>query len=350
MTNILKLPNRRYILHEVIGQGGMGIVHRATDRLTGEIVALKQVHLTTENRAFLSGTTSATENDLRLALAQEFQFMAGLRHPYIISVLDYGFGPDQQPFFTMPYLDKAETIIEAGARLGTADKLQLLRQLLQALAYLHQRGIIHRDLKPSNVLVSAGNARVLDFGLSKRQDEIHASRVGSLFYMAPEVLDLKEAAIASDLYAVGVIAYELFAGCHPFDTTRPRFVERVINQPPDLQRLMVEQPLGQVIGKLLAKSPEDRYPNAKSCLKVLAITLNEDRSLEDEAIRESYLKAANFVGREAELNQLKTALSETRQGLGTLWLIGSESGVGKSLLVEELRIHALVDGWQVLTG
>ncbi|MEM7028915.1 MAG: protein kinase family protein, partial [Chloroflexota bacterium] len=109
----LKSPNPRYILHGTIGQGGMGIVHRATDRLTGEIIALKQVYFSKERLAHLSQQTSMTERDLRIALAQEFQIVASMRHPHIISVLDYGFGLDQQPYFTMAYLSKSETFLEA---------------------------------------------------------------------------------------------------------------------------------------------------------------------------------------------------------------------------------------------
>ncbi|MEM7348837.1 MAG: protein kinase, partial [Chloroflexota bacterium] len=210
-------PNSRYLLHELLGQGGMGIVHRATDRLTGEDVAIKQVHIPAEQLQFTTRISSNTDKNLRLALAQEFQILAGLRHPYIITVLDYGFDAEQLPFFTMPYLPNAQTILDIGAGLTISNKIDLLRQMLQALAYLHRRGIIHRDLKPSNVLATDGTVQVLDFGLSISQGANIASRGGTLHYMAPELLDKAEASEASDLYAAGVIAYEMFTGRHPFD-------------------------------------------------------------------------------------------------------------------------------------
>ncbi|MCA9999124.1 MAG: serine/threonine protein kinase, partial [Anaerolineales bacterium] len=208
--------NGRYHLQEKLGQGGMGIVHRATDRLTGEIVALKQVFLPVEQIMFASRPIAQTNHELRLALAHEFQTLAGLRHPNIISVLDYGFDENKQPFFTMTYLENAQTILAAANGRSVSQKADLLIQILQALAYLHRRGILHRDLKPDNVLVVGNTVRVLDFGLAVTKEQATES-VGSWLYMAPEVLLGQPASEASDLYAAGVLAYRLFANDHPFN-------------------------------------------------------------------------------------------------------------------------------------
>ncbi|MEM7028917.1 MAG: tetratricopeptide repeat protein [Chloroflexota bacterium] len=345
-----KSPNPRYILHESIGQGGMGVVHRATDRLTGEIVALKQVHLSKRKLAVLSQMGTTTQRNLHIALAQEFQIVAGMRHPNIISVLDYGFGPNRQPYFTMTYLPDAQPFLEAAEGLDETGKLKLVRQLLQALAYLHRRGIIHRDLKPSNILVSDQSVQVLDFGLSVSQNTGLTSAGGTLFYMAPELLDTEAASFASDLYAVGVIAYQLFIGRHPFDVTSPEFAKRVREFEPDLVPFGVSNPLSEIVGKLLAKQPADRYSNAEACLTDVRAVLGETNPVENVAIRESYLQAATFVGRRTERAQLEAVLSEVQTGNGQCLLIGGESGVGKSRLVEELRAHALVSGWIVMMG
>ncbi|MEM7113989.1 MAG: hypothetical protein AAF614_16260 [Chloroflexota bacterium] len=106
--------NGRYHLHEPLGQGGMGIVHRATDRLTGEIVTLKQVLLPVSQLFFASHPAAETSQGLRLTLANEFQTLASMRHPHIISVLDYGFDEQRCPFFTMDYLENAQNILAAG--------------------------------------------------------------------------------------------------------------------------------------------------------------------------------------------------------------------------------------------
>src|SRR5687767_12284436 len=138
----------------------MGAVYQATDRLSGQAVALKRV-LTDGSQGKTAG------NALRLALAREFQVLASLRHPNVISVLDYGFDSTRQPYFTMALLDKPRTIYDAARGQSLEVRVRLLIQLLQALVYLHRRGIVHRDLKPDNALVLPdGQLKVLDFGLA----------------------------------------------------------------------------------------------------------------------------------------------------------------------------------------
>ena len=332
----------RYILHEQLGTGSQGAVYRATDRLTGQAVALKRV------TAPLERVDAAAEDDLRLTLANEFQTLASLHHPHVISVLDYGFDAHRQPYFTMEYLHDAQTILQAGAGKPAAARVELLIQVLEVLVYLHRQGVLHRDLKPSNVLVVDGFARVTDFGLSVPRDEARGA-VGTFAYLAPEVLVGKQATEPSDLYAVGIIAYEIFAGRHPFDLTNlSRFIDATLNASPDLSALGVDQALAEVIGRLLAKEPRSRYPNAEACIAALCQAAGRELPRESSAIRESFLQAAKFVGRQAELARLTTALDGTLAGRGSAWLVGGESGVGKSRLLDELRIRALVRGAQVL--
>jgi len=144
----------RYILHEELGTGSHGAVYRATDRLTGQMVALKRV------TAPLGQFEAAAEDDLRLTLANEFQMLASLHHPHIIGVLDYGFDAQRQPYFTMEYLHDAQTILQAGAGKPVAAQVELLIQVLEVLVYLHRQGVLPRDLKQSNLLVVDVEARV----------------------------------------------------------------------------------------------------------------------------------------------------------------------------------------------
>ena len=111
MNNIV---DKRYQLLYALGAGGMGVVYRAQDRLTGEQVALKQVLLAPQELAFNTRSALDDTNSLLLALAQEFRLLASLRHPNIISVLDYGFDAKQQPYFTMELLSMPQTLLQAG--------------------------------------------------------------------------------------------------------------------------------------------------------------------------------------------------------------------------------------------
>lgn len=471
--------NNRYELLEKLGEGGMGAVYRAADRLTGQTVALKQVTALTENRSF---STSSDSIDFRLALAQEFKVLASLRHPHIISVLDYGFDDQRQPFVTMELLEEAQTFLQAGEEQDLDVQIDLLIHLLQALAYLHRRGILHRDLKPGNVLVTGeGELKVLDFGLAVEPEQ--AKEVaGTLSYMAPEILSGHSASSASDLYSVGVMAYELLAGRHPFHTgsptqllinilknqpdlsplqslsisrsrllrsseaptvpkmrrpnvddvpdqtvIEPQFddldktvigpelgdldLDKTVIGPPDLDKTIIKElsddldktvigspldaseeahqqklndrteydpsggqerrstittaefevvfadkhalgipTLDAIVDKLLAKHPQMRYQDAYDVIAELCAALERAIPEESQAIRESFLQAAKFIGRDEELKVLEVALKAALEGKGSAWLIAGESGVGKSRLLDELRALALVQGVLVLRG
>ncbi|MEM8857728.1 MAG: tetratricopeptide repeat protein [Chloroflexota bacterium] len=330
-----QIINGRYILHEEIGRGKMGVVYRATDRLFNKTIALKKVQ--TQEPAY--------DIAFRLALANEFQILAGLRHPNIISVLDYGFDGEKQPFFTMSYIPNGQTILEAGKDQPFKLKADLIHQLVQAMAYLHRRGVLHCDLKPDNVLVVDGVVKVLDFGLSDSSQLGAGGSAGTPLYMAPENFDQGIFLPASDLFAVGVLAYELLVNIHPFAPYDFKFLDRVLEEEPDLE--LVDFRIRSFISNLLQKNPQSRPQNATSALTLLADSISQELPMETAAIRESYLQAAKFIGREAELNQLTEALGQKQNGV---WLVGGESGVGKSRLLNELRTRALVDGWQVLTG
>ncbi|MCI0709033.1 MAG: serine/threonine protein kinase, partial [Chloroflexi bacterium] len=196
--------DNRYVILEELGRGGMGVVYRAHDRLTRQEVALKQV---LSDAADLEFNSKSDNIDHRLALAQEFKTLAGLRHPYIVSVLDYGFDEAHQPYFTMRLLENPRPLVKAARDLTQEGVINLVLQLLQALDYLHRRGIIHRDLKPGNVQVENNEVlRLLDFGLAMDSKQARAA-AGTIPYMAPEVIQGEQATPASDLFAVGVMLY-----------------------------------------------------------------------------------------------------------------------------------------------
>src|SRR5215213_9668441 len=335
---------QRYEMLDLLGTSGMGSVYRAYDRLSGQTVALKRVAV--------APRPAADTSSLLLALAQEFRLLASLRHPHIISMFDYGFDSARQPYFTMELLDQPQTLLDIGRAQPMAFQIDLLVQALQALTYLHRRGILHHDLKPENMLVSNGQVRLLDFGLSITLDQSQRADIsGTLLYLPPEVLDGAPFTAAGDLYAIGVIAYQLLAGHHPFAADNADdFFDKVLTAAPDLIALAAPPELAAVIGRLLFKEPGARYPSAEATIAALRQAAGLPSVPESAEIRESFLQAAGFVGREVEVAQLRAALGRALAGQSSAWLVGGESGVGKSRLLEELRTEALVAGALVVRG
>ncbi len=222
--------------------------------------------------------------------------------------------------------------------------------MLLALTYLHRRGVIHRDLKPSNVLVDRGQVKVVDFGISELRERVTREEgiTGTLAYMAPELLNGGLASEASDLYAFGVLAYELWVGRHPFAVRSFGDLSRAQHQ--KLATEGVDPRLVPVLEGLLAADPAQRFRDAHQVARRLSQVLGLPPSAETIAIRNSFLHAATLVGRTAELKQLSQHLQQAMVGHGQTVLVAGESGVGKSRLLEELRSLALVKGAVVLTG
>ncbi|MEM7802034.1 MAG: serine/threonine-protein kinase, partial [Chloroflexota bacterium] len=237
----------RYELIEKVGHGGMGAVYLALDRLSGAQVALKQVSLEEVSKLELTSDSLPDVDKLRLSLTREFQILAGLRHPNIISVLDYGFEVDDRPFYTMTYVEDGLDLMLAAEGKALAGKIDLIKQLLQALIYLHRHGVLHRDLKPANVLVSQNQLFVLDFGLSSPMGA-QLEQAGTPLYMAPELVDGVAASEASDLFTVGELFYQLTTGRHPFEPFDLHFYDRLLDAEPSWDD--IPDPLQPVLARL----------------------------------------------------------------------------------------------------
>jgi tetratricopeptide (TPR) repeat protein len=337
----------RYQLINKLGHGGMGDVYRVLDRVTGRIVTLKRLRVQ-------AGTPDAGRDSRedRLTLANEFRLLAALRHPNIVSVLAYGFDEERQPYFTTDLEEAARTITEAGFNQPLALQVELLAQALRAIAYLHRHGIIHRDLKPENILVVRDQVKVLDFGLSIHAAESElATRAGTLRYMAPEVLRGDAPSERCDLYAFGLVAFEMLTGAYPSEGRYAGAVFQGVTgtrMPAGFE--VLDARLRPILHRLLAKRPEDRYADATDVIAALSVALNLPLADETVMTRESFLQSAPLVGRDAELAELTRAVRGALDGKGAARLVAGESGVGKSRLLDELRIQALVEGVLVVRG
>lgn len=339
--------SNRYRTLNVLGQGGMGVVYRALDRLTGEHIALKCVTIDPTDLAF---ATQSDSFDYRVAIAQEFRVLSRLRHPNIISVLDYGFTKQNQPYFTMELLEGAVPISAYAKDQPRRVQIDLIVQVLHALSYLHRNGIVHRDLKPDNIVVINGRVKVLDFGLAVSQENLRDDEnpVGTIAYIAPEVLQGRPASPASDLYTLGIIACEIFSGKHPLKgKTNNDTIQNVLFMMPDVDGLDIHDQIKAPLFHLVSKDPTERHYSAA---ELIQLYMRNTHQPELPEIRESLIKNAQLVGRGKERQQLSDALQNVlkRQVLGSAWLIAGESGVGKSRLMEEIRTEALVAGARVV--
>ena len=221
----LVLGDGRYRLDQLIGSGGMATVWRATDRRLSRVVAVKLI-----SEALADDPTYAER------FAREARTAAGLSHPNLVQVYDYG-ADERHPFLVMEYVDGGTLAerLERGPVRGV-EAVAVAGDLLAALACIHSAGILHRDVKPANVLLSSdGRARITDFGIAHPEDSTRLTQtghlVGTLRYLAPEVIDGQPASRQSDLYALGVVLRDL-AGGEP-DATTDALVARLTDGAPD---------------------------------------------------------------------------------------------------------------------
>lgn len=286
----------------------------------------------------------------RLAIAHEFEVLAGLRHPHIIRVLDYGFDAQGSSFFTMELIRDAQHFEAACQSEPVAVKVRYLIQAFEALAYLHRRGIIHRDLKHSNVLVSGGRVKVLDFGLSlfnQEARELGGVIAGTSGFIAPELLVRRAPSPASDIYALGVMACEVLFGVKSSAELESDEVTAAVEadaEAPTLRRLR------GVVRRLIKAVPGERTHDARQAIDELSEALGQAPPDEERDIRECVLQSAPFVGRQAQLARLTDLFDDAQAGQGGACLVIGESGVGKSRLLRELRTQVLVRGGGVVFG
>jgi hypothetical protein len=253
----LKLGDR-YRLDQRIGAGGMGEVWRAFDEVLGRVVAVK---------AMLPEV--ALEPAFARRFVAEAQAMASVNHPAVASIHDYGrSGP--VTFLVMEFIE-GESLSQVLARGGgpaPARTMQLIAQAAEGLQAVHERGIVHRDIKPANLMIRADGALLItDFGISRAEDAtqltVSGAVLGTPTYISPEQVLGRPATALSDVYSLGLAAYECLAGQRPFAGENPYAIalQRVRSGPPalrgDLPRAVVE-----VVERAIALDPADRWPSA----------------------------------------------------------------------------------------
>lgn len=345
--------NNRYLIQAELGRGGMGVVFRAHDTLLERDVAVKVLW------------SSGLGSQGRARLLREAQAAARLNHPNIINIFDAG-DTEGLSYIVMELLDgeslfdhKPETMEET---------LRIIGQICEALEHAHEHSIIHRDLKPENVIVtSQGIAKLTDFGLSRSltaRISQEGGIVGTVYYLAPEQALRQDVDSRADLYALGVMAYEMVTGRLPFTADDPLgVISQHLNAPvvpPSTYNSNIPPALEALILRLMSKNPDDRPESAASVRAAL------DRIYEEPQEYDTTLLAAlspldrlvrgRLVGRKKEFHQIKAMWREIlrehngKNGPENVLIISGEPGIGKTPLIKEVRSLAQVSGAVTLMG
>jgi serine/threonine protein kinase len=244
-----------YKILEKLGEGGMGVVYKADDTKLKRLVALK----------FLSRGLEAHEPE-RARFLQEAQAAATLNHPNICTIHEISEYEDQ-PFIVMEYVD-GKTLRQMAPIQKMQDALGYAIQIGEALQEAHSRGVVHRDVKTANIMVNTKNQiKVMDFGLAKLKGSLKltktSSTVGTLAYMAPEQIQGGEVDARSDIFAFGVVLYEMLTGRLPFHAVyEAALMYSILNESPEpIQKYRpdLSSELLHILNRALEKDPEDRY-------------------------------------------------------------------------------------------
>lgn len=343
----------KYRIRRLIGKGGMSQVYLAHQENLKRDVALK-----------IAPPPVIEQTELREALVNEAFKAAQLSHPNIVTVYDYGQIEYGHLFLAMEYLDGkslAELIVRTGP-LHYTRAIYIASQICDAVSYVHKKGLVHRDLKPGNIVVTSttGNLdhiKLLDFGLTTARRTLlerlglFRLKAGTPMYMSPEQLRGDAVDHRSDLYAIGVITYEMLTGKSLFSgmesiEERERFV------PPPLSMVLcnsnIPQRLDDLVIRLLSSNPNLRPSNAQELAvrfrallpsvprepiiltkRTTPTPLLPDQLLENKHVQ---INEPDIVGHEKQKNEFANMLKDVEKGIGAIhWMVGSE-GMGKTTL------------------
>jgi serine/threonine protein kinase len=262
----------RYEIQSELGQGASSIVYRARDITLDRTVALK----------VLSGLL-ATDPTFTQRFQQEGRLAARLDHPHIVTIYDVGALDDGRAYISMRLLDGSSLaeVIAKRSPLPPAESIYIIRQLANALDYMHRSGLVHRDVKPGNIIIGPENWLTLtDFGIARAMEAVRMTMPGTTLgtprYMAPEQVKGEEVGAAADSYALGVIAFELLAGHLPFENVGAALMYQIVHdEPPALSpsNNKFSPEVATVLRRGLAKAPADRWPSAGAFAQALESAL-----------------------------------------------------------------------------
>jgi serine/threonine-protein kinase len=266
----------RYEIESLLGEGGMGRVYKARDPLIERTVAIKTLGVELEGGELA---------EFRERFLREARSAGRVNHPNVVTIFDVGELADGTAFITMEYVEgrTLRALLDAGPPLPVAESCRIGARVGEALAAAHRHGIVHRDVKPPNIMLGAdGAVKLMDFGIARLPDGMRTRTgliVGTPTYLAPEQIVGRGADKRSDIYALGVVLYEMLTGVPPF---RKGSVTDLLNAivgerhaPPSAHNHRVPAVFERILARALAKHPDDRYQDATE----LARDLERWRSL-----------------------------------------------------------------------
>ncbi len=293
-----------YEINAHLGQGGMGNVYRATDTMLGREVALKMLHpqLTVQPQ-FLE------------RFRKEARVLAQLLHPNIAVIYNF-IEQGGNHFMVMEYVEgtSLDELLKKYRTLPARFVVPVFIQALEGLQHAHRKHIFHRDIKPSNLMITPdGTLKLMDFGIAKVAGEQKMTQVnkivGTIEFMAPELIEGKDASIASDIYSMGATLYELVSGKLPFESdTDFNLMQAILKKKPVAPEKMndaVPKKLSDIILKAMDKNPAGRYPDARSFQQALIDAFPAYREINMNALQPATMVSygTSVSGAETRPNQ-----------------------------------------------
>jgi len=345
-----KVIDHRYKILKKLGAGAMGDVYQVKDLKNDSLVALKLLSK--------KETTSATI----IRFKREFRLLAELHHPNLCSVYDFGTLRDGRSYFTMEFVD-GKDIFKAAKDLSYEKIYPWVVQLCRVLEYIHSKGLIHYDIKPGNVLIhKTGDktvVRLMDFGLVGEQEAKDGTIIRGTFpYIAPEVMKGLAVDHRADLYSLGVLIYELFTRelvkldkKNSFSSLLQQSIQLSSTLPSKIGTgISASSGLERLIVRLINSEPAGRFSRANEVIKQINRLSRVKFAFETKKTLEGYLLSSRFVGRDKEMDILKSLYKKAKQGESKVVLITGDVGIGKSRLLGEFKIFTQMERSHTFIG